>query len=133
MEEWRRRMGDAGGVRAPLILPSPPTPSYFPLLQSHTPYLYPSLPQTCTTTLHSTRNNCFCLEGVWGGGRIGRALLPLFEKGVSEGQLVASLLPSILSSTTSLLPLVGLADVICHSWSGGRGTINRVVLLCIQR
>ena len=73
--------GDAGGVRAPLILPSPPTPSYFPLLQSHTPYLYPSLPQTRTTTLHSTRNNCFCLEGVWGGGRSGARAATSVRKG----------------------------------------------------
>lgn len=58
---------DAGGVSIPpphLPILTPPTPSYFPLLQSHTPSLHSSPPQTRTTTLHSTRNNCFCLEGV---------------------------------------------------------------------
>lgn len=111
---------DAVGVSIPpsllLLLPlnspsssTPPTPSYFPLLQSHTPSLHSSLPQTRTTTLHSTRNNCFCLEGVWGGGKGGAHGSLCGEKGVFEGQLVTS--PFFLSSSC----LTSLPFPLCPS------------------
>lgn len=75
----------------------PTTPSYFPLLQSRAPSLHSSSPQTRTTTLHSTRNNCFCLEGVRGGGKGGAHGLPLWrKKGVFEGQPVTSPFACIL-------------------------------------
>lgn len=75
---------------ASLLLLTPPTPSYFPLLQSRTPSLHSSPPQTRTTTLHSARNNCFCLEGVWGGGKGGAHGSLCGGKGVCEGQPVTS-------------------------------------------
>lgn len=75
----------------------PTTPSYFPLLQSRAPSLHSSSPQTRTTTLHSTRNNCFCLEGVRGGGKGAVHGLPLWrKKGVFEGQPVTSPFACIL-------------------------------------
>lgn len=107
-------------VLAPLLLPphplihlTPPTPSYFPLLQSHTPSLHPSLPQTRTTTLHSTRNNCFCLEGVRGGGKGGAHGSLCGEKGVFEGQLVTSPFPpSFLLSLLAASPPISSFPLI---------------------
>lgn len=97
----RRRVLQGVSIPPPPPLPhpssGPTTPSYFPLLQSRAPSLHSSSPQTRTTTLHSTRNNCFCLEGVRGGGKGGAHGLPLWrKKGVFEGQPVTSPFACIL-------------------------------------
>lgn len=97
---------------------SPPTPSYFPLLQSHTPSLHSSPPQTRTTTLHSTRNNCFCLEGVRGGGKGGAHGSLCGEKGVCEGQPVTSSFSPSFSSLVILFPFppfTSFSPLICFT------------------
>lgn len=147
VDVWRRRGGQTPFTSSDLLLTSscssntihPPTPSF-----NLTHPLPIPLFHRRTTTLHSTRNNCFCLEGVQGGGKGGALGSLCEEKGVFEGQLVNSPLssfssPSLYSSSIitasycflspffikksppfspappfSPLFLTGPADVICH-------------------
>lgn len=79
-------------ISSPLLVPHPPPPSF-----NLTHPLPIPLFHRRTTTLHSTRNNCFCLEGVQGGGKGGALGSLCEEKGVFEGQLVNSPLSSFSS------------------------------------
>lgn len=64
-------------------------------------------------TLYSTRNNCFCLEGVRGGGKGGAHGSLCGEKGVFEGQLVTSPFPpSFLLSLLAASPPISSFPLI---------------------